>query len=101
VGLETSFPVLYTSLVRTGKISLERLVEAMSTAPRRIFRIGGALEPSMPADIAVLDLENEFTIDSNTFLSKGRSTPFDGWRVRGRVLMTLKDGKAIYNNLTK
>ena len=101
VGLETSFPVLYTSLVRTGKISLERLVEAMSTAPRRIFRIGGALEPGMPADIAVLDLENEFTIDSNTFLSKGRSTPFDGWRVRGRVLMTLKDGKAIYNSLTK
>ena len=101
VGLETSFPVLYTSLVRTGKISLERLVEAMSTAPRRIFRIGGALEPGMPADIAVLDLKNEFTIDSNTFLSKGRSTPFDGWRVRGRVLMALKDGKAIYNNLTK
>ena len=101
VGLETSFPVLYTSLVRTGKISLERLVEAMSTAPRRIFRIGGALEPGMPADIAVLNLKNEFTIDSNTFLSKGRSTPFDGWRVRGRVLMTLKDGKAIYNNLTK
>ena len=101
VGLETSFPVLYTSLVRTGKISLERLVEAMSTAPRRIFRIGGALEPSMPADIAVLDLENEFSIDSNMFLSKGRSTPFDGWRVRGRVLMTLKDGKAIYNSLAK
>ena len=101
VGLETSFPVLYTSLVRTGKVSLERLVEAMSTAPRRIFRIGGALEPGQPADITVLDLENEFTIDSNTFLSKGRSTPFDGWKVRGRVLMTLKDGKVIYNNLTK
>ena len=101
VGLETSFPVLYSSLVRTGKVSLERLVEAMSTAPRRIFRIGGALEPGMPADIAVLDLENEFTIDSNTFLSKGRSTPFDGWKVRGRVLMTFKDGKVIYNNLAK
>ena len=101
VGLETSFPVLYTSLVRTGKVSLERLVEAMSTAPRRIFRIGGALEPGMPADIAVLDMENEFTIDCNTFLSKGRSTPFDGWKVRGRVLMTFKDGKVIYNNLAK
>ena len=101
VGLETSFPVLYTSLVRTGKVSLERLVEAMSTAPRRIFRIGGALEQGMPADIAVLDLENKFTIDSNTFLSKGRSTPFDGWKVHGRVLMTFKDGRVIYNNLTK
>ena len=101
VGLETSFPVLYTTLVRTGRMSLERLIEAMSTSPRRIFRIGGALEPGMPADLAVLDLDNEFTIDSNTFLSKGRSTPFDGWKVRGKVLMTLKDGKAVYNNLTK
>ena len=101
VGLETSFPVLYTALVRTGKITLERLVEAMSTSPRHIFRIGGALEPGMPADIAVLDLDNEYTIDSKTFLSKGRSTPFDGWKVRGEVLMTLKDGKAVYNNLTK
>ena len=101
VGLETSFPVLYTTLVRTGRMSLERLIEAMSTSPRRIFRIGGALEPGMPADLAILDLDNEFTIDSNTFLSKGRSTPFDGWKVRGKVLMTLKDGKAVYNNLTK
>ena len=101
VGLETSFPVLYTTLVRTGRMDLERLIEAMSTSPRRIFRIGGALEPGMPADLAVLDLDNEFTIDSNTFLSKGRSTPFDGWKVRGKVLMTLKDGKAVYNNLTK
>ena len=101
VGLETSFPVLYTTLVRTGKMDLERLIEAMSTSPRRIFRIGGALEPGMPADLAILDLDNEFTIDSNTFLSKGRSTPFDGWIVRGKVLMTLKDGKAVYNNLTK
>ena len=101
VGLETSFPVLYTTLVRTGRMSLERLVEAMSTSPRRIFRIGGALEPGMPADLAILDLDNEFTIDSNAFLSKGRSTPFDGWKVRGKVLMTLKDGKAVYNNLTK
>ena len=101
VGLETSFPVLYTTLVRTGRMDLERLIEAMSTSPRRIFRIGGALEPGMPADLAILDLDNEFTIDSNTFLSKGRSTPFDGWKVRGKVLMTLKDGKAVYNNLTK
>ena len=101
VGLETSFPVLYTTLVRTGRMDLKRLIEAMSTSPRRIFRIGGALEPGMPADLAILDLDNEFTIDSNTFLSKGRSTPFDGWKVRGKVLMTLKDGKAVYNNLTK
>jgi dihydroorotase len=101
VGLETSFPVLYTALVRTGKMSLERLVEAMSEAPRRIFRIGGALEPGMPADLAIIDLEKEYIIDSRNFLSKGKATPFEGWTVRGEVLMTLKDGRAVYNNLTK
>ena len=101
VGLETSFPILYTALVRTGKMSLERLVEAMSEAPRRIFRIGGALEPGMPADLAIIDLEKEYIIDSRNFLSKGKATPFDGWTVRGEVLMTLKDGRAVHNNLTK
>ena len=102
VGLETSFPVLYTTLVLTGRISLERLVEAMSAAPRRIFRLGGgALAPGMPADITVLDLEKEYNIDSRSFLSMGKATPFDGWKVRGEVVMTMKDGRAVYNNLTK
>ena len=102
VGLETSFPVLYTTLVLTGRISLERLVEAMSTAPRRIFRIGGvALAPGMPADLAIIDLEKEYNIDSRSFLSMGKATPFDGWKVRGEVVMTMKDGRAVYNNLTK
>lgn len=101
VGLETSFPVLYTALVRAGRLSLERLVELMSGSPRRIFRLGGGLGPGQPADIAVIDIEKEYNIDSRTFLSKGRSTPFDGWKVRGEVLMTLKDGKVVYNNLTK
>ena len=73
----------------------------MSGSPRKIFRLGGGLGPGQPADIAVIDIEKEYNIDSRTFLSKGRSTPFDGWKVRGEVLMTLKDGKAVYNNLTK
>ena len=102
VGLETSFPVLYTTLVLTGRISLERLVEAMSPAPRRIFRLGGgALAPGMPADITVLDLDKEYNIDSRSFLSMGKATPFDGWKVHGEVVMTMKDGRAVYNNLTK
>jgi len=101
VGLETSFPVLYTKLVLTGRIPLERLLEAMSAAPRRIFRLGGALEKGAPADLAVIDLEERFTIDSRTFASMGKATPFDGWEVRGRVVLTLKDGKEAYNNLTR
>ena len=100
VGLETAFPVLYTKLVLTGRISLERLLEAMTTAPRRIFRIGGSLEKGAAADLTVIDLERPFRIDSREFASQGKATPFDGWDVRGRVLLTLKDGKTIYNNLT-
>ena len=101
VGLETAFPVLYTRLVHPGRIPLTRLLEAMTTAPRRIFRLGGALETGAPADLAVIDLEHPFTIDSRTFASKGKATPFEGWSVRGRVLLNLKNGIAVYNNLTK
>jgi len=102
VGLETSFPVLYTALVRTGRLSLGRLIELMSTSPRHIFRLGGgSLAPGMSADLAIIDLNKEYTIDSRTFLSMGKATPFDGWKVRGEVVMTLRGGKAVYNNLTK
>ena len=100
VGLETAFPVLYTKLVHPGRIPLARLLEAMTTAPRRIFRLGGGLEPGAPADLAVIDLEHPFTIDPRTFASKGKATPFEGWSVRGRVLLNLKNGIAVYNNLT-
>ena len=96
VGLETAFPVLYTKLVLPGRIPLERLLDAMSTAPRRIFRI-----PVRPGDQVVIDLDQEFVIDSGNFLSMGKATPFDGWKVRGLVLQTIKNGKTVYNNLTK
>ena len=96
VGLETSFPVLYTHLVRTGRMTLERLVQAMCEAPRHIFRLGGELRPGQPADLAVLDLTHPFRIDSRQFASMGKSTPFDGWEVYGKVLMTIKDGRTVY-----
>ncbi len=81
VGLETSFPVLYTRLVREGVLSLERLVEAMSTAPGRLFGLGGEIAVGHAADIAVFDLEARYRIDSSDFLSQGHATPFDGWEV--------------------
>ena len=96
VGLETAFPVLYKHLVETGRIPLERLVEAMSTAPRRIFRIGGGLAAGEKADLALIDTRSDYTLCSETFLSKGRSTPFEGWKVRGRVLLTLKNGNIVW-----
>ena len=97
VGLETAFPVLYTRLVLPGRIGLERLLEALSEAPRRIFRLGGTLAPGSRAEIVVLDLDTPYTLDSAEFLSMGRSTPFDGWQVRGRAVQTLHDGRTVWN----
>ena len=96
VGLETAFPVLYTSLVKTGRISLERLVEALTEGPRRAFRLDGGLAVGQAADLTVIDPEAEYAIDPSRFLSKGRSTPFEGMPVQGRILMTLKDGHIVY-----
>lgn len=84
VGLETAFPVLYTVLVRTGVISLERLIELMSTAPRKRFNLGEA-----PQDYALFDVSSPYTIDSATFRSMGHSTPFDGMQVWGRCIKTV------------
>lgn len=98
VGLETSFPVLYTRLVREGVLSLERLVEAMSTAPGRLFGLGGEIAVGHAADIAVFDLEARYRIDSSDFLSQGHATPFDGWEVQGRNVLTLVDGREVYRD---
>ena len=95
VGLETAFPVLYTRLVRTGRLSLDRLVEALAIAPRRIFRL-----PEAPDDWVEVDLDTPWTIRSSEFASMGRATPFEGWEVYGKVLKTVYNGKTVYNNLT-
>lgn len=101
VGLETSFAVIYTKLVMAGIISPERMIELMAEAPRSIFALGGGLAAGEKADIAVFDLDNEFTVDPATFLSKGRSTPFEGWRLHGQTILTLVDGRTAYRNYEK
>ena len=98
VGLETAFPVLYTSLVLTGKVSLDCIVNALCASPRRIFKLGGSFEVGQKADICVIDLQKEYTIDSSRFYSKGHCTPFDGWKVRGKVRCTIKDGIIVYQD---
>ena len=95
VGLETAFPVLYTRLVRPGRLSLDRLVDALATPPRRIFRL-----PEAPEDWVEVDLDTPWTIRSGEFASMGRATPFEGWEVYGKVLRTVYHGKTVYNNLT-
>ena len=92
VGLETAFPVLYTRLVKTGIIGLDRLVEVLSSAPRRIFRL-----PEAPQDFVEVDLDTPFVIRSAGFASMGRATPFEGWEVYGLVCRTVYKGKTVYD----
>lgn len=90
VGIETAFPLLYTGLVLKGEISLDRLIEMMTEAPRR--RFGITEDPGFTA----FDLETEYTIDPGEFLSMGKSTPFEGRRVKGKCVAAYLDGKYAY-----
>lgn len=89
-GLECAFPVLYTGLVRPGVMTLERLVEMMTIAPRKRFGL------PMGDGYAVMDLENPYVLDSSRFLSMGKCTPFDGRTVYGKTQMTFRNGKIVY-----
>lgn len=93
VGLETAFPVLYTHLVRPGILSLETLIDLMHTNPARRFGIGAPLEEGAPADLTVFDLDAQYTIRPEDFLSQGKSSPFAGERVFGKCLLTLSGGE--------
>ena len=88
VGLETAFGVCYTHLVKTGIITLKRLVELMSLNPRRIF----GLEVEGEANLTVFDLEREWTVDSNEFRSMGKATPFEGMELTGKPTALLYNG---------
>ena len=92
VGLETAFPVLYTGLVKNGIITLEKLIECLSENPRRRFSL-----PVTENDFSVWDLNTEYEIDPENFLSKGKSTPFAGKRVFGKCLMTVYGGKIVWS----
>ena len=96
VGLETSFAVIYTKLVKAGVISLEKAVDVLAEAPRRIFGLGGSLNEGEAADIAVFDLDAEWTVDPEKFHSKGKATPFEGWVLQGECCLTMVDGKIVY-----
>ncbi len=90
VGLETCFPLLYTKLVKEGLISLDKLIELLTVNPRRRFGI------PQGNDFSVWDLEEEFTVDPEDFLSKGRATPFAGEKLFGKCVMTVCGGKKVY-----
>lgn len=96
VGIETSFALCYTHLVRKGVITIEKLIALMSENPRRLFRLGGALREGERADIAVFDTATPYTIDTADFLSMGKATPFEGEEVYGRCRLTLYAGQKVY-----
>ena len=97
VGLECAFPVLYTELVKTGKVPLETILNALCVNPRRIFGLpGGTIAEGQPADLTVLDLECPGVVDPEGFRSLGRATPFAGRRVEAAVSMTFVGGSPVF-----
>ena len=93
VGLETAFPILYTHLVKPGIMTMETLMDRMVYAPRKRFGI-----PLREDDYSVWDLNAEYTIDPADFASKGKATPFAGWKVFGKCLKTVCGGKTVFEN---
>ena len=96
VGLETAFPIVYTELVRKGVITLEKAVELLNINAKKRFGIGASIKGGEKADLTVFDLDEEYTVDPEKFHTKGRSTPFEGWKVYGKCLMTMVDGRIVY-----
>ena len=93
VGIETAFPICYTYLVKTGIISLEKLIDCLSTNPRKRFGLPNK------TDFTVWDLDAVDVVDPADFLSMGKATPFAGWQIQGKCIATVCDGKIVYTSL--
>ena len=92
MGLETAFPVLYTDLVKTGKAPLSRIIDALAVRPRERFGI------PFGNDFSIWDLTALETVDPEKFLSMGKATPFEGRELYGKNMLTVCDGKIVYQN---
>ena len=90
VGLETAFSVMYTHLVKTGIITMEKLIEIMVINPRKRFGL------EIKNDFSVWKLDEKYTVNPDEFLSMGKATPFEGQELYGVCVLTVKDGKVIY-----
>lgn len=99
IGLETAFPLMYTNFVRTGRLSLGRLIELMGEKAAGIFKLPhGKLELNGIADLALFDLDEEYTVSREDFVSKSKNSPFIGLRLRGRAKLTLLEGRIVYRS---
>lgn len=94
IGLETTLGIVLTYLVEPDILSLYSAIEKMTLNPARILNIKrGVLGIGLPADITIIDLNKEWVVDVNDFESKGRNCPFDGWKLRGKAVMTIVGGR--------
>ncbi|ALS21399.1 MULTISPECIES: dihydroorotase [Paenibacillus] len=98
VGFETAFPLLYTKFVATGEWTLQFLVDKMTRLPAEVFGLPwGILEAGRTADLTLIDLETEKEVNPAEFESKGRNTPFTGWKLKGWPAMTMVEGKVVWS----
>ncbi|NLU09752.1 MAG: dihydroorotase [Tepidanaerobacter acetatoxydans] len=99
VGLETALGVILTHIVKEGILSLNAAIEKMTSGPAKVLGLDmGTLKIGAPADITVIDPNRVWTVDKNKFFSKGRNTPFDGWRLTGKAVLTMVDGRIVYSD---
>ena len=96
VGIETAFATMYTNFVKTGKISLEKLMELMHDNAKGRFNIGGDIKAGEVADLTVFDLDAEYVINPDEFESMGKFTPLEGAKVFGRCKMTMCNGEIVW-----
>ncbi|WP_284140883.1 dihydroorotase [Virgibacillus sp. LDC-1] len=102
VGLETAFPLLYTYLVKTKQVTLQQLVEWLTIKPALVFNLPyGKLEEGAVADMTVVDIEEVSLIDRAQFFSKGKNTPFHGWKVQGQPTLTIVEGNIVFKASTR
>ncbi len=98
-GFETAFPLLYTKFVKEGKWTLQQLINWLTEKPADVFGLPyGRIEVGGHADLTLIDLEKEQEIDRATFLSKGKNTPFDGWKVAGWPVATIFNGEVVWED---
>ena len=99
VGSETAFGVCYTALVKSGEVELARLLHLMTFGPAALLQIPCGIALGAKADITLIDVDKNYTVDAEKFLSKGRSTPFEGKKLAGDVVFTMCGGNAVYSAL--
>jgi len=98
-GLETALGVILTGLYHTGKFTLTEIIERMSVAPSRILGLDDSgLQVGSPADITIIDLDKEWIVDSKIFYTRGKHTPFEGQKLKGKAVATIVAGKMMMRN---